>query len=75
MNHMCSSDALGQKLRELHALLQIVHRTLDSSDSSIFIAESIDLMSAACGMTHDCELLRQRMDAELYQQNSKYYAQ
>ncbi|WP_312805520.1 hypothetical protein [Atlantibacter hermannii] len=71
----CSSDLLAQKLQQMYSLLQIVKRTLDSNEGSIYLQEAIDLMSAAGNMAHECEAIRQRLDVELYQQSSKYYEQ
>jgi len=72
---ICSSDLLAQKLQQMYSLLQVVKRTLDSSEGSIYMQEAIDLMGTAGHMAHECESLRQRLDAELYQKNSKYYNQ
>lgn len=71
----CSSDLLAQKLQQIYSLLQLVKRTLDSNEASIYMREAIDLMGTAGNMAHECESLRQRLDVELYQQNSKYYSQ
>ncbi|WP_393947217.1 hypothetical protein [Kluyvera intermedia] len=69
----CSSDLLALKLQQLNALLQVVRRTLDSNEGSIYLNEAINLMGAAGEMTQDCEDIRKRIDVELYQQSSKYY--
>lgn len=69
----CSSDLLALKLQQLNALIQVVLRTLDSNEGSIYLNEAINLMGAAGEMTQDCEDIRKRIDVELYQQSSKYY--
>lgn len=73
MNENCSSDQLGQKLQQMAALFQIAQRTLDSSEGSIYMDDVVKMMGVCTQLAGDCELLRQRIDAELYQQNSKYY--
>lgn len=73
MSDICSSDQLGRKLQEMAALFQIVRRTLDSNESSIYMADVIAMMGLGAQMAQDCEALRQHLDAELYQQSSKYY--
>lgn len=73
MNENCSSDQLGQKLQQMAALFQIAQRTLDSSEGSIYMDDVVKMMGVCAQLAGDCELLRQRIDAELYQQNSKYY--
>lgn len=70
----CSSDLLALKLQQLNSLIQVVRRTLDSSEGSIYLNEAINLMGAAGEMTQDCEDIRKRIDVELYQQSSKYYS-
>lgn len=69
----CSSDLLALKLQQLNSLIQIVLRTLDSNEGSIYLNEAINLMGAAGEMTQDCEAIRKQIDVELYQQSSKYY--
>lgn len=73
MNDECQSEVMASKLLELNALLQMVRRTLDSPDASIYIDEVIRLMNTASGMTVECEEIRQYMDALIYQKNSKFY--
>lgn len=73
MNENCSSNQLGQKLQQMAALFQIAQRTLDSREGSIYMDDVIKMMGVCAQMAQDCELLRQRIDAELYQQNSKYF--
>ena len=68
----CSSDLLALKIQQLDALIQIIRRTLDSSDASIYLAEAINLMEAASEMAKDCETLRRKIDVELYGKNSKH---
>lgn len=70
---MCSTDLLAVKLKQLSSMLQVIRRTLDSNEGSIYLNEVIDMMGAAGQMTADCEMLRRRIDAELYQQSSKYH--
>ena len=72
-NEICSSDLLAEKLQQINSLLQMVRRTLDSNESSIYLREAVDLMGSAGKMTEDCEQLRRQLDAQLYQQSSKYY--
>ena len=72
-NDACSSELLGLKLQQLNSLIQIIRRTLDSSDASIYLDEAISLMGTAGEMTTSCETLRKRIDVELYDKSSKYY--
>lgn len=72
-NDACSSELLALKLQQLDSLIQIIRRTLDSSDASIYFDEVISLMGTAGDMTKSCEVLRRRMDVELYDKSSKYY--
>ena len=71
---ICSSDLLAEKLKHLSSMLQIARRTLDSNEGSIYLNEVIDMMGAAGMMTQECEMLRRKIDADLYQENSKYYS-
>lgn len=72
-DEICSSELLAQKLQHINSMFQLARRTLDSSDGSIFLDEVIDLLGAGAQMTQECETLRQRIDVDLYQKNSKYY--
>ncbi|EAW0661263.1 hypothetical protein EB927_18935 [Salmonella enterica] len=72
-NELCSSDLLAEKLKHLLSMLQIARRTLDSNEGCIYLNEVSDMMGAAGIMTQECEVLRRQIDAELYQQNSKYF--
>lgn len=72
-DEICSSDLLAEKLKHISSTIQIVRRTLDSNEGSIYINEIIDMLAAAGQMTNDCEMLRRRLDTQLYQQNSKYF--
>lgn len=72
-DNTCSSDLLALKLQQLNSLIQIVRRTLDSNEVSIYLDEAISLMGTAGEMTQDCETLRKHIDVELYQKSSKYY--
>lgn len=74
MSDNCQSETMASKLLELNALLQMVRRTLDSPDASIYIDEVVRLMNTASEMTVECEHIRQYMDTLIYQQNSKFYA-
>ena len=72
-NDVCSSDLLAEKIQHLSSLIQLIRRTLDSNEASIYIREAVDSLGAAGNLTQECEILRRKMDADLYQQNSKYY--
>lgn len=69
----CSSELLALQLQQLNSLIQIIRRTLDSNDASIYLDEAISLMGTAGEMTKSCETLRRRIDVELYDKSSKYY--
>lgn len=73
MENECNSVLMAQKLEQLNALISMVHRTLDSNDSSIYLREAVNLMETAGELVCTCEAIRQSMDVELYQKTSKYY--
>lgn len=69
----CYSEAMARKLAQLDVILRTVQRTLESEENSIFLQDSIQLVEAASEIRSDCELLRQKMDAQIYQKGSKYF--
>lgn len=75
MKQQCESEAMASKLAQLDAILRTVKRTLESNESSIFLQDTIQLVASAGEITSECLLLRQKMDVQIYQKNSKYFLQ
>lgn len=74
-NEYCYPEDMAQKLAQLDAIIRTVRRTLEGSESSIFLQDAIKMLLAAGEITAACELLRQKLDAQIYQKNSKYYSE
>ncbi|CAI2521285.1 hypothetical protein [Serratia liquefaciens] len=73
MKQQCESEAMAKKLAQLDAILRTVRRTLEGNESSIFMQDTVQLVAAASEITIECGMLRQKMDVQIYQKNSKYF--
>ncbi|KON62801.1 hypothetical protein KOEU_37190 [Komagataeibacter europaeus] len=73
MKQQCESEAMANKLAQLDAILRTVRRTLEGNESSIFMQDTVQLVAAAGEITIECLMLRQKMDVQIYQKNSKYF--